>query len=252
MPPSSALPPSAAPTRSFSSAPRKAKYRCNTPLRAHEFDLRPELLARRDASKVPFTQSQGAQILRSAQSLKTLISQTRTQDARSQEQSRIIFGDIRSLGERIVSRGFEARTVSSHLTALNWLADLLAAKGSDYLYIKCDGSPSARAFAFEILDEYMFMTFAVSKKKMLEVKAASTVKRYSKTLIALHQERDIDLSFLTARVNRIARGLTKMRVDLWGVRKKGQEVSHQPCHASPPGGASAGAQRRARACNSPS
>ena len=90
VPPSSALPPSAAPTRSFSSAPRKAKYRCNTPLRAHEFDLRPELLARRDASKVPCTQSQGAQILRSAQSLQTLISQPRTQDARSQEQSRII------------------------------------------------------------------------------------------------------------------------------------------------------------------
>ena len=96
----------------------------------------------------------------------------------------------------------------------------MAAKGSDYLYIECDGSPSARAFAFEILDEYMFRTFAVSKKKMLEVKAASTVKRYSKTLIVLHQERDIDLSFLTARVNRIAKGLTKMRVDLWGVRKK--------------------------------
>ena len=72
------------------------------------------------------------------------------------------------------------------------------------------------------------MTFAVSKKKMLEVKAASTVKRYSKTLIALHQERDIDLSFLTARVNRIARGLTKMRVDLWGVRKKAKKSPISP------------------------
>ena len=105
---------------------------------------------------------------------------------------------------------------------------MLAAKGSDFLFINCDGSPSARALAFEILDEYMFMTFAVSKKKMKEVKAASTVKRYSRTLIALHQDRGIDLSFLTDRVNRTAKGLTKLRVDIWGVRKKAKKSPISP------------------------
>ena len=49
------------------------KYRCQTPLRADEFDLRPELLRRREASKDPVSSQQGDQLLSVASDLRNLV-----------------------------------------------------------------------------------------------------------------------------------------------------------------------------------
>lgn len=205
------------------------KYRCQTPLRADEFDLRPELLRRREASKDPVSSQQGDQLLSVASDLRNLVYNSTGDKAARSASFQVVRGQIHALNERIAARGFNAATVSSHLTPLNWLADLMSARGSECLFISCDDSPASKAEAVEVMEEFVFMTFAVSKKKALEAKAASTVNRYARTLINLHwEQRSIDLSFLSPRVSSLVRGLTKVRVDLWGVRVKAKKAPVSP------------------------
>ena len=205
------------------------KYRCQTPLRADEFDLRPELLRRREASKDPVSSRQGDQLLSVAADLRNLVYSPASGEAARAASFQAVRGQIRALNERIAARGFNAGTVSSHLTPLNWLADLMSARGSKCLYIACDDSPASKAEAVEVMEEFVFMTFAISKKKAFEAKAASTVNRYARTLINQHwEQRSIDLAFLLPRVSSLVRGLTKVRVDLWGVRVKAKKAPISP------------------------
>ena len=84
------------------------KYRCQTPLRADEFDLRPELLRRREASKDPVSSRQGDQLLSVAADLRNLVYNSASGEAARAASFQAVRGQIHALNERIAARGFNA------------------------------------------------------------------------------------------------------------------------------------------------
>ena len=204
------------------------RYRCKVAvIPDHDLDLRFALLLQRSRAKAPVSEETGQQLREIAAGAELALS-AGAKGGAPLGQSNALLSRINSTAERVRERGPEENTIGTRLTPLNWLAEILKARGASRLYLKPDGSHRGRWDAGQIMDQVMMITFSLRRGENDEAKAASTVVSYAKSIIHSHAEVGIDLSFLLPNVLSLHRGLVKTRVDLYGVLKKKKKAPISP------------------------